>query len=161
MYKYPEIVTMITSSGRLERRTSAGHCWFHKTKMDFQDHFKEESQTKLNKKVEFKKSMSLPDFSMNVTYILKWLSRLRRQETYEGELGLRKINKNYYSEYSLNEISKNIKKRHSDPWILKHSFNNCKESEHWFLKFQNRKLKSIFCISCILLWIWRNDIHLR
>ena len=94
-------------SRRTDRTSQSEHCLFHKTKMDFQDHFKEESQTKLNKKVEFKKSMSLPDFSMNVTYILKWLSRLRRQETYEGELGLRKINKNYYSEYSLNEISKN------------------------------------------------------
>ena len=75
------------------------------------------------------KSLSLPDFSMNITYILRWLSRIKKHQPYEGEWGLRQINKNYYSEYSLYEISKNIKQRHSDPWILSQSFNQCGESD--------------------------------
>ena len=71
---------------------------------------------------DLRKSFSLPDLSMNLTYIMRWLGRVRQYSDLEGEWKMGDHNKRYYTEYSLIEISKHIKKRHSDPWILKQSF---------------------------------------
>ena len=83
---------------------------------DIQESSKTDSTKIENKCRELKKSFSLPDLSMNITYIMKWLSKTRKSSNFGGEWKLRKINKSYYSDYSLNEITKNIKKRHSDPF---------------------------------------------
>ena len=71
---------------------------------------------------DLRKSLSLPELSMNLTYIMRWLGRVRKYSGFEGEWKVGDHNSRYYSEYSLTEISKHIKKRHSDPWILKQSF---------------------------------------
>ena len=73
---------------------------------------------------DLRKSFSLPDLSMNLTYIMRWLGRVRKYSDLEGEWKLGEHNARYYSEYSLLEISKHIKKRHSDPWILTESFSH-------------------------------------
>ena len=71
---------------------------------------------------DLKKSFSLPELSMNLTCIMRWLGRVRKYSDMEGEWNVGVHNTRYYSEFSLTEISKHIKKRHSDPWILKQSF---------------------------------------
>ena len=71
---------------------------------------------------DLRKSFSLPELSMNLTYVMRWLGRVRKYSGLEGEWKVVDHNSRYYSQYSLTQISKHIKKRHSDPWILKQSF---------------------------------------
>ena len=71
---------------------------------------------------DLRKTFSLPELSMNLTCIMRWLGRVRKYSDMDGEWNLGVQNTRYYSEFSLTEISKHIKKRHSDPWILKQSF---------------------------------------
>ena len=71
---------------------------------------------------DLRKTFSLPELSMNLTCIMRWLGRVRKYSDMDGEWNMGIHNTRYYSEFSLTEISKHIKKRHSDPWILKQSF---------------------------------------
>ena len=58
-----------------------------------QGHFKTVYKKEENKIGQLNKSLSLPDLSMNITYILKWLSKVRKQEYSEGEWKMRTANR--------------------------------------------------------------------